>query len=99
MSKFTPSREALYSTPPYELLLSGDGRTLWINAEDGSCIARFSKTFGIDLHRTVTEQLAGANQCLFCTHQKPTEDDWATFRYLLEKHYGIEIPPVLITFP
>ena len=46
--------------------LFGDGRTVWVNAADGSSIARFGR-MGIDVHTSASEQ------------EKPdgcTEPDW-----------------------
>ena len=40
---------------------SADGRTVWVHA-----VGRFSLQFGMDAHTTITEQLAGAAQCLHC---------------------------------
>lgn len=53
----------------YCIDVSSEGSTVWINSADGSCIGRFSKRFGLDVHRTLTEQMAGGSQCLHCTHE------------------------------
>lgn len=42
--------------PLHEVVVSGDGATVWVNGPDGSCIGRFSKRFGIDVHHTGTRQ-------------------------------------------
>ncbi|MCT7340036.1 hypothetical protein N5K55_03040 (plasmid) [Pseudomonas aeruginosa] len=43
----------------YEVLVSHDGGTVWVNCSDGNSVGRFSKHAGIDLHRTIAEQMAG----------------------------------------
>lgn len=54
----------------YELNeIFGDAKTVWVNNSSGDCIARFG-SLGIDIHTSVEEQLKGASQCLFCTHEK-----------------------------
>ena len=68
--------------------VQSDGKTVWVNAVDGSCIGRFSR-FGIDLHRTVSAQLAGEGACLDCTHGLPGRGDWEHFKAGLLEHYGI----------
>lgn len=82
----------------YEIQVSTCGNTVWINAEDGSSIARFSKRFGIDVHNSTTDQLEGKPQCLYCTHTKPTLKDWITFRQKVLEHFSIELPLNLIKF-
>jgi hypothetical protein len=44
----------------FEVLTSAQGDTVWVNWADGSCIARFSKRFGIDVHASGEAQMAGA---------------------------------------
>jgi hypothetical protein len=72
--------------------------TVWVHAPDGSTIGRFSKRFGMDVHSTITEQMAGASQCLHCTHQQPTVDEWHLFCDLMWQHYKISVPKDLIQF-
>lgn len=73
--------------------------TVWINHEgDGSCIGRFSKRFGMDVHKTGTQQVNGEGECLHCTHTAATEDDWLEFIRLMELHYQIRLDPNLIVF-
>ncbi|KVD52828.1 hypothetical protein WI87_26235 [Burkholderia ubonensis] len=83
---------------PYSIDVSSLGDTVWVTAYDGSCVGRFSKRFGIDVHRTVTEQLAGADQCLQCTHEPAGVNEWSVFREAIMKHYGIEVPVDAISF-
>ncbi len=82
----------------YALDVSLSGDTVWVTAHDGSCVGRFSKRFGIDVHRTVTEQLDGAQQCLFCTHGLAGENEWQAFRDAMYRHYSIDVPPETIRF-
>lgn len=76
--------------------VSPDGRTVWVHAADGSTVGRFSKLFGIDVHTTVTQQLAGADQCLHCTHTRPSRADWLTFCELMLEHHGIHVDQAAI---
>ncbi|MBR8426181.1 hypothetical protein KDW22_24510 [Burkholderia cenocepacia] len=82
----------------HEIEVSAARDTVWVSGSDGSCVGRFSKRFGIDVHRTVAEMLAGADQCLFCTHEPAGEDAWDAFRAAIEKHHGIMVPKELISF-
>lgn len=76
--------------------VSADGRTVWVHSLDGSTVGRFSKVFGMDVHTTISEQIAGARQCLHCTHGKPSHSDWITFCALMQEHYGITVDSRLI---
>jgi hypothetical protein len=78
--------------------VSPNGKTVWVHAKDGSTVGRFSKTFGMDCHTTITEQLAGAGQCLHCTHEVPGPAEWETFCELMHKHYGIAVNQSLLSF-
>jgi hypothetical protein len=64
----------------YSIDVSARGDTVWVTGDDGSCVGRFSKRFGIDVHRTATEQMAGfqhycVNMDLFSSRQS----DWEMF--------------------
>jgi hypothetical protein len=74
-----------------EVQVSDCGRTLWVHASDGSTVGRFSTTFGMDVHNSATQQLAGAPECLRCTHTRPSRADWQAFKDLMQMHYGVEI--------
>lgn len=76
--------------------VSADGSTVWVHSQDGSTVGRFSKRFGLDVHTTVSQQMAGATQCLHCTHTPPRLDDWQKFCELIQQHHGIEVSPSLI---
>ena len=45
---------------PYEVCVDELGKRLWINAPDGSSVARFNVSVGVDVHNTASEQLDGA---------------------------------------
>ena len=68
---------------PDQVQVSQDGQTVWVHSMDGSTVGRFSRRFGLDVHRTVTEQLQGAPQCLHCTHEVPSHADWVLFWRLM----------------
>lgn len=73
-----------------------DEGTVWVTGPDGSCVGRFSKRFGLDVHRTVTAQMAGEPQCLHCTHEPATWQDWLTFCDDMFMHFGIRVEYGLI---
>lgn len=83
---------------PYSIDVSTAGDTVWVTGHDGSCVGRFSKRFGVDVHRTVTEQLAGADQCLHCTHEAAGAEEWRAFREAVLMHHGIDVPVDTIRF-
>ena len=76
----------------FDLQLSADGSTVWVAAFDGSCIGRFSKRGGIDVHRSGQEMMAGKGECLYCTHSPAGPAEWNIFREQISKHYAIDIP-------
>ena len=82
----------------YELEVAANGQTLWLNAVDGSCIGRFSKKFGIDVHNSFTAQMAGSGECICCTHAPAGTAEWDQFRAVVLAHYGIEIDARLMQF-
>ncbi|WP_432263397.1 hypothetical protein [Cupriavidus sp. TMH.W2] len=82
----------------YEIQVSARGDTVWVNGIDGSCLARFSKRFGIDVHRTAADQLKGGEQCLFCTHTGAGPGEWEHFRIAVKEHHGIDVPVGTIAF-
>lgn len=75
----------------YEIQLSEPRNVVWIHAPDGSTVGRFGR-MGIDLHTTVTEQMAGAPQCRLCTHDTPSIEDWQLFRAKALEWWGVEVP-------
>jgi hypothetical protein len=67
-----------------------DGRTVWVNAEDGCCVGRFSVN-GIDVHHDGASQLALGKQCLDCKPGPCDLSDWRHFQRAMREHYGIWI--------
>lgn len=86
-------------TPLHEVVRSPDGATVWVNAADGSCIGRFSRRYGIDVHATVAEQVRGGRQCLFCTHEPADQAAWEAFCDAMLLHHRIPVDRGLVTFP
>lgn len=78
--------------------VSADRRTVWVHADDGSTVGRFSKVFGMDVHTTLNEQLQGAGQCLHCTHEAPGQAEWDEFCDLLQARHGIAVDRTAISF-
>lgn len=78
----------------YELQLSDSRNAIWIHScSDGSTVGRFGR-MGIDLHNTVTEQLAGMPECRLCTHGQPSKADWQLFREKALEFWGVNVPDV-----
>lgn len=75
----------------YELQLSDLRNALWVHSSDGSTVGRFGR-MGIDLHNTLTDQLAGMPECRLCTHGSPTVADWELFRERCLEWFGIDVP-------
>lgn len=75
----------------YEICTDPLGTRLWINADDGSAVARFNTTSGVDVHNTVTDQLNGAPECLWCTHGKPDYRTWQDFIAKVRDQFGLTI--------
>jgi hypothetical protein len=73
----------------FEICTDELGHRVWINSEDGSSVARFNTSTGVDVHNTVTDQLAGASECLWCTHGKPDHKIWCEFILAVKEHFGI----------
>jgi len=72
-----------------EYEITTDGTTVWVNSSDGA-IARFGKN-GIDIHCSLGEMVEFGTQCLQCTHQPTTVDDWRAFQDGMLKHHGISV--------
>lgn len=79
-----------------EIVRSSDGGKVWVNDLNGSSVGRFCKRAGMDVHTTIAQQLKGLPQCLHCTHQKPTQDDWIEFCDLIERYHNIPVDKSLI---
>lgn len=82
----------------FDIDVSADGKTLWVNDMYGCCIGRFSKIFGIDIHHTGKEQLKGTQQCLFCVPGAAGPEEWKIFQDEMLKHYGVTVPTHYITY-
>lgn len=81
-----------------QIQVSHDGATVWVHSMDGSTVGRFSKSFGLDVHTTARAQLAGADQCLNCTHEPAGKAEWALFCRLMREHHQIDVPIDLVEF-
>lgn len=75
----------------YEVQTSESKVAIWVHASDGSTVGRFGK-MGIDIHNTVTEQLAGKPECRLCTHGHVSETEWTLFREKALEFWGVNIP-------
>lgn len=78
--------------------IAADGGTVWVHADDGPTVGRFSKRFGMDVHTPVTERLKGASQCLHCTHTPSGSDQWLEFVRLMASDHKIKVPFDLVRF-
>ena len=76
-------------TNPQDYEVVGDGKTVWVNGATGECIARFGQ-LGIDIHRPIDEQKE-KGQCLFCTHDQTTNEDWDLFVEKVHEYFGIAV--------
>lgn len=83
----------------HEVIVSPCGKTVWVNSGvDGSCIGRFSKTFGVDVHTSGSAQLEGQRECLFCTHGFADRDLWMRFRQEMLAHHGVTLDEGLLSW-
>lgn len=78
--------------------VNAERTTVWVHTLDGSNVGRFSTLLGMDVHTTFEEQLRGGRQCLHCTHEVPSHEDWIQFCALMLQHYGVTVDPELLTF-
>lgn len=74
--------------PRWEIIVSANGDTLWVNGNDGLCWACFSKRFGMNVHRNASMESA-ASECLRCTHRSAGIDEWAIFRAEVLRYQGV----------
>lgn len=84
--------------PLFDIQVSSDGGTVWVTAADGSCVGRFSKAFGLDVHKSVADQVAGGSQCLHCTHEPAGPAVWNEFRVQVKAHHQIDVPADLVSW-
>jgi hypothetical protein len=78
----------LRSTTRAGCQILSDGVTVWVNAE-GGLIGRFGRA-GIDIHRVLGEQCEG--ECLYCTHNWTTTEDWPVFVAKMRELHGVAVP-------
>lgn len=79
--------------------VSENKQTVWCHALDGSTVGRFDWRYGLDVHTTVTAQMAGANQCLHCTHEPATLEDWRIFCDQMWRHHATFVDKDLLMEP
>lgn len=72
-----------------DIEIMDDGRTVWVN-NAASNIGRFSR-WGVDVHTTLAAQMAGAGECLACTHGQTHLADWRGFQSLMREHHGVDV--------
>lgn len=82
----------------HEIRVSDDKGTVWINDDEGSCIGRFSRKFGIDVHNSVTALMNGEPHCLFCTHEPAGEAEWKLFIEAMSRNHAIEVDSSVLQF-
>lgn len=75
----------------YEVCTDQLGQRLWINSDDGSAVARFNTRAGVDLHTTLSAQMEGVSECLWCAHEQPDYRTWQTFIVRVKEHFGITL--------
>jgi hypothetical protein len=75
----------------YEVQYSVNKEKLWVHCSTGETVGRFDTRFGIDIHTTIEEQMCGADQCLHCTHGKPTQEDFNLFCEKARGLWGVDI--------
>ena len=90
---------ALMQPMEAEVVVAANGVTVWVNSPvDGSCIGRFSKTFGVDVHNCGSDQVAGKGECLFCTHGPAGQQEWDRFRREMKQHHNVDIKAELLSW-
>jgi hypothetical protein len=70
-------------------VVESDGITVWVNGYKG-LLGRFGRA-GIDVHQPLKDQQQ-KGECLYCTHEQTTPDDWPTFVAKMREHHGVEVP-------
>ena len=75
----------------YEIQYGKGTQTVWVHASSGETVGRFSRRFGMDIHTTVEEQLAGKSQCLHCTQGKPSDEEVKLFVSKAKELWDVEI--------
>jgi hypothetical protein len=67
-----------------------DGRTVWVNADPGICIGRFSR-LGAEVHNDFEAMTQGGKECLERWHGRMTTKHWVRWVSSMRRHYGIDI--------
>lgn len=93
--KYLKPFEELETTKDYYVQYSQCGNTLWIHYQ-AETVGRFDTRSGIDIHHTIEEQCNGKPQCLKCTHEKPTREDFELFCNHALEHWGVVIDKTLV---
>jgi hypothetical protein len=76
----------------YELQTTPSRSAVWVHCDDGSTVGRFGRA-GIDIHTSITEQLAGASQCKLCgPHTSKGPETWELFRTKAKELWNIDVP-------
>lgn len=69
-------------------LIDSDGVTVWVNGV-GGLLGRFGAR-GIDVHRPLEDQ-GEKGECLYCTHELTSRDDWEIFRSKMKELHGVNV--------
>lgn len=71
--------------------ISTDGRVVWVNAPDGMCVGRFTKSH-VDVHHNTANQLEGKH-CLDCfsSKERPLDDSWEQFKKSIKENFNLLI--------
>lgn len=74
--------------------ITSDGRTVWVNANCGMCVGRFTKNH-VDIHASAKEQMNGVH-CLDCfpSRGKSLDESWKQFKESMLTHHKVEIPEI-----
>lgn len=75
-----------------DIEITSDGKTVWVNDAHGCCIGRFSRN-GVDIHRTLAEQIEGASECLDCTHGIDS-GTWERFVAGMLEYHSVVVPDI-----
>lgn len=70
--------------------IDNDTRTVWVNGPQGECLARFG-AMGVDVHRSMQDQLEDKSECLCCTHAPTDLNDWRLFQRETLRHHAIVV--------
>ena len=83
----------------FEVQYSDSNDRVWVHSSLGETVGRFDVRFGMDIHRSVTEQMNGSPQCLHCTHTSPSKDDRDFFIRYAETHWKVQIDESRLRIP